>query len=358
MTTTAVKSQDEGVYWIGLDVAKATFDAALVCPRQHYPATPLRAIPTEKFERSKRGVAALLRWMGKQLKQASQPQVRSVMEATGKYSTELAQWINAQCSMLAPAIVNPRLTAEFTRSLGLRNSTDRLSARALALYGAERSPHPHVPAPPEYLELQALHRYRDALACEQVAEMNRAEIRSVSALVNKLHRRRCRHWERSIHDVEDEMKALVDKHPLLARDVALLCSIYGVAFLSATLILGELGDLRRFQQARQLTGFAGLNPRVVESGSSVHKRPRLSKQGNARVRHALYLCAMVAIRGGNDFRYTYERFIQKGKTPMAALGAIMRKLLVLMRAILISGKPYDPLWKTRGRNHEISAKIA
>jgi transposase len=342
--------QSERGYWIGLDVAKATFDAALICPGQHYPATPLSALPAATFERSERGTAEFLAWMGMQLKQVPQPRVRAVMEATGKYSTHLAMWISAQCPMLAPAIVNPHLTSVFIQSLGLRNATDRLSARALALYGAERSPQAYTSAPPEYLEMQALHRYRDVLVRERVAEKNRAEIRSISALVNTIHRSRLQQWDRSIQRIEKKMKDLVDSHPSLARDVALLCSIYGVAFLSATLILAELGNLRRFERARQLTSFAGLNPRKVESGTSVHKPPRMSKQGNARVRQALYLCAMAAVRGDNDFHYMYRRLIEDGKTAKAALGAIMRKLLVLMRAILLNGKPYDPLWKTGVKN--------
>jgi transposase len=351
MKNPVVEPEREAVYWLGVDVAKARFDAALVRPGQHYPATPLRELPAECFERSERGVSVLLHWVSNQLAGVRRAQVRVVMEATGKYSMVLAQWIRTQCPMLAPAIVNPRLTADFIRSLGLRNATDRLAARALALYGIERSPEAYTPAPPEYLELQSLNRYRDALVRERVAEMNRAEDRSASPLVNMLHQQRLRQTDRAVQRIEDEMKALVRRHPALAHDVALLSSIYGVAFLTASLVLAELGDLRRFQHARQLTAFAGLTPQVIESGTSVHKRPRLCKQGNARVRQALYLAAMVAIRGDNDLRRTYQRLMENGKTAMAALGAIMRKLLTLMRALLISGKPYDPFWKNQARNH-------
>jgi transposase len=192
---------------------------------------------------------------------------------------------------------------------------------------------------------------------EHVSEMNRMELRSASPLVDKLHRRRLQYQERTIGRVEAEMKALIHRHPLLERDIALLSSIYGVAFLTAARILAELGDLRRFNEARQLTAFAGLSPQLTDSGSSVHKQPHLCKQGNARVRQALYMSAMVAVRGDNDFRRTYLRLIDNGKTAMVALGAIMRRLLVLMRAILLSGKTYDPLWKNRGRDYETITQV-
>jgi len=352
MKNPAVKPTNETVYWIGVDVAKATFDAALVRPGQHYPAVPLRELPAGHFDRSARGVAVFLCWMKTQLKDIARPQVRVLMEATGKYSMALAHWMRTQCPMLAPAIVNPRLTSDFVRSLGLRNATDPLAARALALYGAERAPEAYTAPAPEYVELQSLNRYRDALVEQRVAETNRGEERFDSPFVTKLHRQRLLQLDRAIQRVEGEMKALVRRHPALAHDVALLSSIYGVAFLTAALILAELGDLRRFRQARQLTAFAGLNPRVIESGTSVHKRPRMGKQGNARVRKSLYLAAMAAVRGHNDFHHTYLRLRDKGKTAMAALGAIMRKMLTLMRALLISGKPYDPLWNAHGKTNE------
>jgi hypothetical protein len=125
--------------------------------------------------------------------------------------------------------------------------------------------------------------------------------------------------------------------------------VLDVGFLTAAVIRVELGDLRRFDQARQLSAFAGLNPSIRESGTSVRGRSCLGKKGNARARQALYLSARVAIRGTNDFRPMYYRLIARGKSPMTALGAIMRKMLCVMRAILIAGIPYNPAWQRCGK---------
>jgi len=332
--------------WIGADVCKKTFDAALVRAGQKYPATPLANVPVQSFARTPSGVNDFLQWMDA-LVGSDDAAPRVVMEATGRYSQELAVWMLEQRPTLAPAIAAPHQTAAFITSLGLRNKTDKMEARALAFYGMERQPAPYVPLTPHEAELQDLCRCRDFLVRQRVALANRAAETHASKTVQALERKRLRLLEADIERLEQAMRRVLDEAPELQRDVEALSTIYGVGFITATTVRAELGDLRRFSKARQLTAFAGLNPSLRQSGSSIHGRPRMSKKGNPRVRQCLYLAAMVAIQGHNDLQCCYLRLREEGLSGMAALGAVMRKLLVLMRAILISGKPYDPLWKTR-----------
>ncbi len=332
-------------HWVGADVAKSTFDAALIRCGQHYPDTALREIPVRTFERSIEGVKTFLGWLDSQ--EARRDNVRVVMEATGKYSTELALWMLAQRPTLTPAIANPSQTAAFIKSMGVRNKTDRLEARALGFYGIERRPGPYEAPSPEYMELRELSRYRDSLVRERTGLKNQMTETCGSAFIKKTQGKRLRLLSADITRVEKEMKQLIAQHQDLKRDVALLSTIYGVAFINATNILAELGDLRRFTLARQLTAFAGMSPKHHQSGSSIHGKSRLCKKGNPRIRQALYLSAMSAIRGNNQFSRTYRKLLAEGKLKMVALGAVMRKLLILMRAILISQKPYQPLGITR-----------
>ena len=334
-----------GTHWVGADVAKSTFDAALVRCNQHYPDTPLREIPACTFERSSHGVQAFLSWLDAQ--GLEDTDVRVVMEATGNYSTELAVWMLSQRQTLRPAIANPRHTSAFIKSMGLRNKTDRLEARALGFYGVERRPLAYEAPSPEQAELRALSRYRDSLVRQRTALKNQMKETCGSTFVQKNQAKRLRLLTRDIERVEEQMKALVAQHEDLNRDIELLMSIYGVAFINATTVLAELGDLRRFTLARQLSAFAGMSPRHRQSGTSIRGRSRLCKQGNSRVRQCLFLSALAAIRGNNQLRDTYQRLLAQGKPRMVALGAIMRKLLTLMRAILISGKRYQPLGITR-----------
>jgi len=337
------------VHWVGLDVSKVTFDAALVRMGQKFPSTRLCDVPARSFERNCQGVECFLGWLSALTQNdAEQSRVRVAMEATGKYSIELAVWLLDQQPSLQPAIVCPSHTAAFIKSLGLRNKTDRLEARALAFYGVEREPVPYEPPTPELAELQALSRYRDTLVRESTAAGNRAEEASASKVVRRIQAKRLRLLEGDIKRIEAEMKRVVEAAPQIKHDIELLKSIYGVGFIVAVVIIAELGDLRRFGKARQLTAFAGVSPRIYQSGTSVSGRPRMCKKGNPRVRHVLYLSALVTIRGSNDLQRTYQRLLKEGKSPMAAIGAVMRKLLILMRALLITENTYDPDWKWRG----------
>lgn len=336
------------VHWVGVDVSKQTFDAALVCHGQKWPATPLAEIPVRSFVRTLEGITEFLHWLDALVAKKSSPSsVRVVMEATGRYSTELAVWLIAQRPALGPAIAPPHQTAAFIASLGLRNKTDKLEARALGFYGMERQPPPYTPLTPQEAQLRELARYRDFLVREHVAAANRAAETPVCKTVQHMEQKRLRLLEADIERIEQQMRLQANRCPDIQHDIELLCTIYGVGFITAATIRAELGDLRRFQKARQLAAYAGLNPSLRQSGSSVNGRPHMNKKGNPRVRQCLYLSAMVAIRGQNDLKRTYLQLREQGKSAMASIGAVMRKLLVLMRAILISGKPFDPLWKTR-----------
>jgi transposase len=337
-------------HWIGIDVAKKTFDAALVCPGQHFPQTELRQIPVSTFQRSPQGVEILLRWMRDLLANeqdvSEPPVVRVVMEATGIYSIELSAWLYQQCPMLSPAIVNPERTAAFTKSLGVRNKTDRLDARALAFYGAERRPAPYEPLTPEHRQLRDLSRYRDFLVSEKVAESNREEQHPENKTLRAIQAKREKLRARDIDKIEKEMMQIIQKDPRLKKDYELLISIPGVAFVTASVMLAEIGDLSRFARARQLAAFAGVSPRQTTSGTSVNGKPRMCKKGNSRIRQALYLAAMSAIRSKSQLATTYQNLCERGKVPMVAIGAIMRKLLTIMRAIIIHEVPFEKVWKT------------
>jgi len=338
-------SSREQLHWVGVDVAKATFDAAVVCSHQHYPDTPLGKIPVHTFERSLQGVARFLAWLD--AFEHEEDACRVIMEATGRYSTELAVWMLEQRPSLRPAIVNPYRTAAFIKSMGVRNKTDSLEARALGFYGVERSPMPYEPPSPERRELRELSRWRDYLVCERTRLKNKAKENQDSPYVAKMHHKRLRLLTADIQRVEGEMHDLVAQHPPLAHDIQLITTIYGIAFINAAMILAELGDLRRFTRARQLTAFAGMSPKHHQSGSSIHRRSRLCKQGNPRVRKGLYLSAMVAIRGNNQFRDTYQKLIALGKPKMVALIAVMRKILTVIRIMLIKNQPFKPMGITQ-----------
>lgn len=351
-----MKEENNGMNWVGMDVSKASFDAAMARAGQRFPSTPLRDLPWKTFARTETGVQMFLAWIDELTGNQDDSPVRVVMEATGDYSVELVTWLLKYRPGLVPAIESPARTKFFIDSLGQRNKTDGLDARGLAFYGAERHPSPYEPLTPEREELRTLMRYRDVLVEERAALKNRMNERCSSRLIDTMRARQRKQLDKDIARLEMESKRIINKAPSLKQDYALLISIAGVGHITAAVVLAELGDLRRFHKARQLTAYAGVSPRIHESGSSVHGKTRMCKRGNGRVRQALFLSAMAVLRTKkeNSLKETHRHLCMEGKAGKAALGAVMRKQLVLMRAVVISGKPYDYRWKNRERPHLIT----
>jgi transposase len=348
--STKKRNVHSAVHWVGIDVSKATFDACLLSVDDQEQGAPLRDLPTLAFRRTRDGVCKFLAWRNHQVAEAqSDVPTRVVMEATGKYSHELAMWLVEEEPALDPAIVNPQPVAHFIESLPLRNITDDLCARALALYGAQRRPAGYEPPSPEEAQVRELSRYRQSLVETKTAMRNQAGEGAQSKFVEKMQAKRLGLLDKDIVRVEAEMRAIVQRIDGFRQDVELLQTIHGVGFLTAVIVRAELGDLRRFERARQLAAFAGLSPRESRSGTSVHRRTRMSKAGNARVRAVLYMAVCAGISRPHPMQAAHHRFQANGKRPMESIGALMRKLLVLMRAILISGQSYDPNFKTCGK---------
>ena len=330
---------------LGLDVAKASFAAAWA----PVPGAAVTSLPAAAFARTPEGVGELRAWLGTRCA-ATAGCVRVVMEATGVYSAELAAWLCEADAAFVPCIVNPQDAMHYRKSLGLRNNTDKLAAKALALMGVERKPKPYEPLPEERVALRALTRYRDHVVQQRVAFKNRLQEPAPSSWVRRREKAELKHLDTEVARVEKALHEYVKTHPALAHDVKLMMSAQGVGFLTAVVLLGEAGDLRRFTKARQLGAFAGLSPAHNDSGTSVHGRPRLCKKGNVRIRQALYLSALTTIRCDNDLARFYRRLCEAGKEPMVALAAVMRKLLLVLRAMLIADKPYDPNRQSGGQN--------
>lgn len=330
--------------WVGIDAAKASFDAAIHPPLQPGAPPDLAALPVRSFSRTPQGVDELVAWIDETLNASApeqpQPEVRVLMEATGNYSLELAAWLLAARPQLRPAIVNPGFIAAHARSLGLRNKTDRTDARVIARFGAERSPQAFEPPTPEQAELRELTRERHSVVTHRVALAQRAAEGSCSPLVRKSWKKRLAHLRKIQDELEAAIKETLHGVARFKSDLELLTSIPGVGLMTAATVLAELGDLRRFVRARALSAFVGLSPRQYQSGSSVHRRTRMSKKGNPRVRSMLFMATLAAVRGDHALGRYYRHLLAQGKTKMAALGAVMRKLIVLMRALLISNSPY------------------
>ena len=325
--------------WAGIDLAKATFVAAL------WGNEELRTMRVNTFPRNKAGAKALLAWL-RDNNPGGEP-IGLVMEATATFADELATWLLKLAPSLRIAIVNPIKTSAFIKSLGLRNKTDDLDARALAQFGAERKPPSWEPPAQEIAELRDLTRTRaDLVNARTAMKLRLKDHKRGAKLAEKALCRIVQALDRQIKALDVGIQSHLKTHEVLNQWNRRFQSICGVALITSATVIAELGDLRRFLRSRQLAAFAGVSPKKKDSGTSVHGKSRMCKQGSARVRAILYLAAASAARYNPDLKAVYERLIAQGTPERSALGAVMRKLLILMRAVLKADRDWVPIRQT------------
>src|SRR5262249_1354388 len=144
--------------------------------------------------------------------------------------------------------------------------------------------------------------------------------------------------------VRAEADALVTSSEGLRADRELLESIPGVGRPTATTVLAELPAVEQLPSAQSAAASAGLAPREHRSGTSVRKRTRVSKAGNARLRQALYVPTLTAIRFNPLLQGFFDRLVRAGKPKMQAVGACMGKLVRICLGVLKNRAAFDPDW--------------
>lgn len=153
--------------------------------------------------------------------------------------------------------------------------------------------------------------------------------------------------KKSIRDLDRRIKKLTEKiltersqelglaEPLQLKDFPV------GSYLSLGTLLGEIGCVERFPTQKQLLSYFGWCPNTKESGMQKSPHPRLSRQGNRFARRVVWMLAVAAVRWVPEYRDYFQRRIDAGKNKMKTLVAVGRKLLCVIRAVLLTGQPYD-----------------
>ena len=294
--------------FVGIDVAKAALDVFIGSAGVGF------SVANDEV-----GIQQLLRQLT--------PADFVILEATGGLETAVASALAA--AGIAVAIVNPRQVRDFARATGRLAKTDRLDAEVLARFGEAVRPEARPLADQQAQALEALVTRRRQLVEMLTAEKNR---RARAAKV--LHRSIDEHirWlEKRLCGLDDELGTMIRETPIWRERDELLRSVPGVgSVLSRTLLahLPELGELNR----KQIAALAGLAPFNRDSGSL--RGTRCIWGGRAEVRRVLYMATVAAIRSNPAIRTFYLGLRARGKHAKPALTACMRKLLVILNAML------------------------
>lgn len=120
----------------------------------------------------------------------------------------------------------------------------------------------------------------------------------------------------------------------------LLRSIPGVGPQTAVTFISEVSNIARFPDAQKLTAWVGLDPRVHESGTSIHGKGYITKRGNKLLRTRLFNAASVAVLHSNMFQRFFQQKRSEGKPYRVALCAVMRKMIHVIHAVWSRGTPF------------------
>jgi len=314
----------------GIDVSAATLAVAVIEPDQ-----PLQQ---RQFPNRASGHKALIGWLGK-----CQARVRVSLEATGIYSLDLALALHAAPD-IELAVLNPKVADRFAQTLR-RSKTDAADAQVLAEYSQRMPFVAWTPPSLNGLRLRAVGRHIAALVAQHAREQNRLHACQGSQVAPRCVvqdlKRSLASLERRIVKMRREAMALIRADAEIEQRFRLLTGMPGIAETSAVAILGELALLSPHLTARQWVAHSGLDPVHQESGTSVHKRSRISRAGNRHLRRALYMPALAAVRWDPHMKAFYQALQQRHKTKLQAIIAVARKMLHAIYGIFRSKTPSE-----------------
>jgi transposase len=301
----------------GIDVSKQWLDVAIR--------------PTDKTWRvanDRDGIASL----AKQL-QALSPQ-RIVVEATGGYEVNLVTKLIM--AGLPVSRVNPLRVRRFAEGMNWFAKTDKIDARVLANFGKKAKPRLVALRNEAENRLSALLKRRKQVLDMLTAEKNRLDTAApevrvyIQGMINTL--------KGQLHELEQEIEQLTRNTPGMKEKRALLMTVPGVGKITAATLIAQLPELGKCDR-KQIAALVGTAPFNHDSGNKRGKRR--TQGGRADVRRILYMATLTASWSNPVIKAQYDNLLKTGKLTKVALVACMRKLLVILNAMLRTNTPWQ-----------------
>jgi transposase len=250
------------------------------------------------------------------------------LEATGGLeSVVVAALAGANLPVVA---VNPRQIRDFARATGKLAKTDALDAEAIARFAQAVRPQPRLLLDEDAKALAELVTRRRQVVEMAVAERNRRRLVAAKPVLKSIDRVLAA-LEKQLTDLDRDIGTRVRETPAWREKEDLLKSVPGVGDQTARVLIASLPELGTLDR-RQIAALVGVAPINRDSGKM--RGQRAIAGGRADVRSALYMAALTAVRCNPVLKATYARLRAAGKRPKVALVAAMRKLLVILNAML------------------------
>ena len=319
--------------FFGIDISKLTFDVTVLYDdkSQH-----------KKFINNSQGFFLFHKWI-----KSFKSENYICMEATGIYGMHLVTFLVKK--KYRTIVSNPYKIKNYARMKMNRNKTDKSDSLCIAKYCKslyledEIDNHIYTIKSKNSQRLQAL-----VTRLEQVKLLKAQEVNHLESTLDKVSikfiKKTIKQLEKQIIAIKNSITECINQDLILKKQVNLLITIDGIGEITAWSILAYLGDISLFSTSGQVASYAGVNPFIEDSGTSL-KVSRLSKMGHKRLRKSLYMPAIVAKKYNPVLVEFYDRLLKNGKPKKVAICAVMRKLLVIAYGVLKSEIEFDPNYK-------------
>jgi transposase len=315
-------------YFLGCDVCKSKVDVALVNEQGE----------VQWSDKSPNEVCGLASYLLTVTGNYAEDELVCVVEDTGCYHHPLlyaCQAVGVPCR-----VYNPIITKQGIKGSVRGKKTDKTDAIVIARLGLRGEGRLHSPDP-----------YRST----RYAARAQQRLGDLAGSVKRYQR----HVESVLEDeLTTEAQTLltaIQKQFALARKqfvadtaasappdlMSRLQTIPGVGPYIAASIIGEIQDMSRFRTGKQLIAYAGLDPKIRQSGHSINSTGRLTKRGSSYLRRTLFIAASIARRYDPNFKALYDKKRAEGKTYKVAVCVVARKLATVVRAVWLSDGFYD-----------------
>ena len=310
--------------YVGIDVSKATFVVAY---------SSAKAGKTKTFKNTTKGVHEFIQTL-------SVTEHHCVLEATGNYSALLVYLLSK--AGITVSLENPLKIKNFARVMLSVNKTDETDARLIALYGERMQPSPYKLRSKSILILKQKRTVLRQLKKQLVATQNLKGSMEVLPLFDA----KCKQTiEKTITFLEKQIKGMEEELASLAegeykQQMDLLTSIKGIGITLAAALIVATGGFTYFDNAKQLTRYLGLSPTYQLSGTSVHVKGHINRNGDPGLRSQLYVAAFSSLRCNTECKACFDRLRSNGKPGKVAVIAVANKLIRQAFAVVTQGKPY------------------
>lgn len=323
-------------WFVGIDVSKATLDAAL-CHRDNPDQST-----HQQFANTTAGFKQLLSWVKKQKVDIGDSFF--CMEHTGHYTLALCCFL--QEKQMGYTLVSP---LHLKKSLGItRGKNDRVDARRIAQFAClhYRTLKPMKLPSACLLKLKNLMAFRDRLTKTKVSlKQTLQDLKDTSKLVDnsfiiKQSEKQLKLVEQQVKHTDKQMEAVIQEDEQVQNHFRLISSVVGIGMITAVAFLIYTQDFTAFDNGRQFACYAGTAPFEYCSGSSIRGRTKVSPLANRKMKALLSNCASAAVQHDPELKAYYQRKLKEGKAKLAVLNAVKSKLINRVFATVNRGTEY------------------